>query len=203
MSADNRPKKGDSILVDPIRGEEHIEKIRTLLANNPRDLCLFNFGINTGCRAGELLSLKISDVSELQCGHLLKIKQSKNKQHRFIYPNHRCIEALDLWLAHHPDPSPDAPLFRSTRLRRQSDRFEALTVSSLTRLVKQWCREIGLNGNYGSHSLRKTFGYMQRTKYDVALSKLTKTFGHSSEMQTMRYIGIMPDEIQGIYAHAI
>ena len=37
-----------------------------------------------------------------------------------------------------------------------------MTVSSVHRLVKSWCRDIGLKGNYGSHSLRKTFGYHQR-----------------------------------------
>ncbi len=44
------------------------------------------------------------------------------------------------------------PLFRS----RKGDR---LTVPSINRLVKGWCAAINLKGNYGSHTLRKTFGY--------------------------------------------
>jgi integrase len=39
-----------------IKGDHRIKKI---LADRPRDLCLFTLGINTAYRANELLSLKV------------------------------------------------------------------------------------------------------------------------------------------------
>ena len=40
---------------------------------------------------------------------------------------------------------------------------DSICVPYLNGLVKSWCAEINLIGNYGSHTLRKTFGYMHRT----------------------------------------
>jgi integrase len=54
-------------------------------------------------------------------------------------------------------------------------------------LIKQWARAIHLKGNYGAHSLRKTFGFIQRTKYAVGFEVLAKRFNHSSPTITMRY----------------
>ena len=52
----NHPRKGASIKVHPIRRLEDISAIKTLLENQPRNLCLFTMGINTAYRAGELLT---------------------------------------------------------------------------------------------------------------------------------------------------
>ena len=53
-----------------------------------------------------------------------------------------------------------------------------MTTGSVTALVKKWCRLINLDGNYGSHTLRKTFGYIQRTKYGVSFEVLCKRYNH-------------------------
>lgn len=45
----HRPRKGDSIRVEPIRSKRHIANIKKILADKPRDLCLFTLGINTIC----------------------------------------------------------------------------------------------------------------------------------------------------------
>ena len=37
-----------------------------------------------------------------------------------------------------------------------------LTEPTVNQKVKSWCRTINLKGNFGSHSLRKTWGYHQR-----------------------------------------
>ncbi|MFN2344045.1 MAG: site-specific integrase, partial [Desulfonatronovibrio sp.] len=71
------------------------------------------------------------------------------------------------------------------------------------RLVKAWCRAINLRGNYGTHSLRKTFGYIQRIKYGVGFEVLCKRFNHSSPAVTMRYLGIEDKEVNGILMNEI
>src|SRR5665648_869744 len=41
-------------------------------------------------------------------------------------------------------------------------RKAALLVPSVNGLIKKWTKSINLRGNYGAHTLRKTFGYIQR-----------------------------------------
>lgn len=52
--------------VEPIRNVKDINKIKQYLLGkkNKRDYCIFVVGINVGLRAGDLLSLKISDVTD-------------------------------------------------------------------------------------------------------------------------------------------
>ncbi len=51
---------------------------------------------------------------------------------------------------------------------------------SVSNMVKLWCAEAGLNGNYGSHTLRKTWGYWQY-KRGIPLPLLMVAFGHASQ----------------------
>ena len=52
----NHPKKGALINVEPIRDIDSINRIKKLLSDKPRDLCLFTIGINTNLRASDLLT---------------------------------------------------------------------------------------------------------------------------------------------------
>ena len=56
-----------------------------------------------------------------------------------------------------------------------------------------------LKGNYGSHTLRKTWGYWQRTERGTAIPLLMEAFGHATQRQTLAYLGIQSDEIAQIY----
>jgi integrase len=159
---DNHPKLGASIKVEPIRELKAIKRIKYILADNPRDLCLFTMGINTAYRANELLSLTVGQVDHLVAGDRLDLKQTKNKKYRPVTMNAATISVIDAWLKEHPDLVPDAPLFRSQK------KGTALEVSTLSKMVKKWCADVGLKGNYASHTLRKTWGYHQRVTYSNA-----------------------------------
>jgi len=89
----------------------------------------------------------------------------------------------------------DEPIFSGQR--------GPLTVPSVNRLVKQWCRAVNLRGNYGSHTLRKTWGYHQRVTFGRGVAELMVCFNHSSERQTLDYLCVQPEEIKSIYANEI
>ena len=74
---------------------------------------------------------------------------------------------------------------------------------SNNRLVKQWSRAINLKGNYGSHSLRKTFGYHQRVTFGRGIPELMVVFNHSTQHQTLDYLCIQPDEVKSIYMNEL
>jgi site-specific recombinase XerD len=69
-----------------------------------------------------------------------------------------------------------------------------MTIQRLHQLVRQWTKQSGVKGHFGTHSLRKTYGYhLRRLGADIVT--LMKVFGHSSQSITLRYIGIEQEEI--------
>ena len=193
--AQNHPRSGSTIKVEPIRDLTAIQHIKERLRrHNLRNYCLFTLGINTAYRASELLSLTVGQVKHLQIGDLLDIKQKKTKEYRAATLNHSAVESIQTWLAAHPLRSKQsAPLFLSQR------RYAPLCVSSLSRLVKSWCQDEGLTGNYASHSLRKTWGYHQRVDHNAPIPLLMRAYGHKSQTQTMTYLHIQEQELQALY----
>ena len=193
----NHPKRGSTIKVDPIRNVEDILTIKTMLAGRPRDLCLFTLGINTAYRANELLSITCGQVHHLEPGDVLDLKQRKTKRHRATTLNHAAVRAIRQWLTYHPRPVSSAPLFISRT-------GKALTVSTLSNMTKTWCRDVQLHGNYGSHTLRKSWGYHQLrqnrgTKPHMVLPILMHAYGHTSQEQTLDYLCIQSDEVADLF----
>ena len=52
-------------------------------------------------------------------------------------------------------------------------------------MIKKWTGAINLEENYGAHTLRKTRGYIQRTKYWMGFEIVCKWFNHSSPAVTI------------------
>ncbi len=117
----HHPPKGASTKVEPIRELKAIQRIKRIIAAEPRNLCLFTAGINTAYRAGELLSITVGQVCYLTVGDLLDLKQSKTKTYRGATLNQTTIDAIHDWLKTHPDTRPDAPLFRSQKKTQSLD----------------------------------------------------------------------------------
>lgn len=59
------------------------------------------------------------------------------------------------------------------------------------------CRQVGLRGNFGTHSLRKTWGY-QAWMQGVDLALIMYKLNHASLVYTKRYWGITDDELQAV-----
>jgi integrase len=190
----NHPAPGRVIRVEPIRDLGKIAQIKKMLAPQVRNLAVFTLGINSNLRAIDMLGLKVGDVAHLREGDELVLREKKTGKVRIIPLNGVVHKALHAWLAVHPHRDRrDAPLF----LSRQGGR--ALTVSALNRLVKSWCRTVGLKENFGCHTLRKTFGFMHRKAFGTDLPTLLLLFNHSSQRQTLTYLGIQPEEVRDAY----
>ncbi len=189
----NHPKKGSAIKVEPIRDKKAIARIKKLLRDAPRDLCLFSLGINTAYRANELLAIKVGDVRYLQPGDVLTRKQSKTHKYRGVVLNGAAQAAIQTWLG-----SPAGQRLTDADYLFTGKRG-VLQVSTVSTMVKTWCQHVGLKGNYGSHSLRKTWGYWQRKERGTAIPLLMEAFRHGTQRQTLEYLGIEADEIAAIY----
>jgi integrase len=192
----NRPQKGSEIAVDPIRRMKDIQAISKLLSDNPRNNLLFVMGTNNGLRTGDLLKLKVDDVKGMKVGDTLIIKEGKTGKRNMLVMNKSIHKSLQIYLEK-IKPNDDDFLFRS---RKGS---KAVTVQCVNNMVKQWTRTINLKGNYGAHSLRKTWGYVQQTIYGVGFEILCKRFNHSSPAIKMRYLGIEDKEVQNILMNEV
>ncbi len=191
----NHPSKGSRIKVAPIRRIEDLDAIRKSLAGNPRNLALFTLGINTCLRPVDLLGIKIRQVLGLEDTGEINIRERRTGQDRRIPLNRECVETITALLRARTDqengvPDPEGFLFTGRR--------GPLLLPSLNNLVKKWCADIDLAGNYGSHSLRKTFGYGLLVYSGVALTEIMDRFNHVSPYQTLEYLGIGPEEINQI-----
>jgi integrase len=191
----NHPKQGQQIKVEPIRKLKDIKSIKRQLADKPRDYCLFTIGINTNLRASDLLNMRIRQVRNLKADSDIELKEIKTKKLRRITLNKACIDAIEQLLESNSHKDSDY-LF-------QSQRGAVLTVPSVHRLVKGWCREINLKGNYGSHTLRKTWGYHQRVTFGTGLPELMVCFNHSTQRQTLDYLCVQSSEIKNIYSNQL
>jgi integrase len=190
----NHPKAGSKIKVEPIRKEKDIKLIKKMLEDKPRDLCLFTLGINTNLRASDLLQIKAGMVRHLQPRDDLEINERKTRKPRRVTLNRTCVDAIQSLLKY-GDYDDDEPLFVGQR--------GPLTVPSVNRLVKQWCKTINLKGNYGSHTLRKTWGYHQRVRFGTDIPRLMVCYNHSTQKQTLDYLCIQPEEIKDVYANEL
>lgn len=183
--------------VEPIRDPKQIKHIKNLLKGQGRyrDLLLFVVGINTALRISDLLELRIgdfvNDTGEIRQQFSLR-EQKRGKRHEVVI-NDSIREALADYRAAYPqvEEHPDHFVFFNTRAR---DYTRPISRVQAWKFVVAICQDAGLTGNYGTHTLRKTWGYHAR-KSGVDLTLIMDKLNHNSLAYTKRYLGITDDEL--------
>jgi len=186
--------------VDPIKNVKDISKIKQYLIGKPnkRDYMLFVLGINVGLRAGDLLSIRIKDVMHNgKTADTVRIKEEKTGKLREFTLNKSAKDVIKLYLDSLPSYNDEDALFRSNK------GGGSITVEYAHSIIKKTLRELNIKGNYGTHSLRKTFAYhtyANNIKTNPAIVEtLQKILNHSSSAVTLRYIGITKEVINDVY----
>ncbi len=184
------PKKGSRIFVEPIKTTEDVRKIAVSLKSSPRNHLLFILGINNSLRAGDLLGLKVRDVSRLHAGQTTRIKTGKGKKIRqdILVVNNTVYNSLRNFLGI-LKPSEDDFLFKSKKGRNQP-----ITIQAVNNYIKKWTKAADVKGNYGAHTLRKTWGYIQYKQFSASLEDISLRFSHANVLFTRRYLGLNDTE---------
>ncbi|NSL50962.1 site-specific integrase [Calidifontibacillus erzurumensis] len=175
--------------VEPIKNIADIKAMKRLLRqHSQRDLLFFVFGINTGMRVSDLLSLKVCDVWDGEdVKEFVYVKNgSVNDALTPFYINNSVKKELKKYLAQ-ADLKKDDYLFISKKNEKPITRQQAY------RIINSAAKEVGIPGNIGTHTLRKTFGYHAYRK-GIAISILSRIFNHQSSSETLHYIGIDKNE---------
>ncbi|MHC1699327.1 MAG: tyrosine-type recombinase/integrase [Geobacteraceae bacterium] len=195
--AQNHPRKGDVLKAHPIRKQADINKIKRLLAGDTRNFGLFVCGVNSALRASDLTRLRVGDVRHLEVGEHFMLREKKKGKIRNVTINQPMRDAIDAMLAEMPGAKDTDYLFPSQK------GGGPLNTSSLHNLVKEWCRMVKLKGNFGSHSLRKTWGYHARVTFGMDLATLVDCFGHSTQKQTLTYLCIQEEEVRAAFLNEL
>lgn len=164
--------------VEPIRDAGTVKDIADYLKEkNEKYFVMFQIGIYSGLRISDILRLKVRDVRGKD---KIKIREKKTGKEKAFPINKALADVLEQYCAGKKDYEYLVP----------SDRAHNKAVSReyAYRVMHEAGEYFGLY-NLGTHTLRKTFGYHFYTQTkDVVL--LMRIFNHSSEAQTLRYIGI-------------
>ena len=170
--------------MQPIRQKTMISDIKTWLLEEKDEKYsfLFTLGCNTGLRVSDLLKLKVKDVRGKS---VLRVISEKTDNELGVPMNPYIRSEIAKYTKSMND---EDFLFRS-----REGANKAVSRQMVSMVLKEVAEVFNLE-SFNTHSMRKTFGYWyyDATK-DVYL--LMRLFGHTSQAQTMIYIGVEEDEL--------
>ena len=180
--------------VEPVRDKANIKQIYYYLnGKDPKYGLLFKFGLNTGLRISDILPVTVKDIfnGTGEYKDYLTIKEKKTGKEKKIKLNNALRKAIDTFMKGQ-NLSPESYLFSSQK-GGNIKRIQAY------RVLKEAADICGVE-NFGTHSLRKTWGYWtyKMSKYNIGL--IMDTFNHSSQSITLRYIGVNQDQKDELYS---
>lgn len=140
---------------EPIKNTTDIKRIRSILANHPRDLLLFNLALETGIGMKKLLRLKVRDITGIGIGEKVTISDHGQK-YDFIM-NDPIYEALKRYLES-VRPNLEDFLIKSKKGQRP------LNLSSVSNMINDWFKKADIKNCYGAISLRKTWEFNNKDK---------------------------------------
>lgn len=167
--------------VEAIKDKETLQRMKLMLKeSSDRDYFLFVLGLNSGLRVSDLISLRAGDVRGRK--HI-ELREKDKLKH---FPLNKATRILIS--DYTSSMTDDDYLFTSAKTGMPIRRDRAYKV------LKQAAQAAGVE-NFGTHTLRKTFGYHFYQQYEDE-TVLQNLFNHSSRSVTLRYIGITQEEIE-------
>ena len=189
----------------PIRSQSDRDALASYFWNhNFRDYAFFQFGIATGRRISDLVQLNVMDVARIdRKGRLsiverFEIREKKTGKFANIMLHPSARRALSKYLRQRRKKSEtlgallNEPLFKSRKQGR--DGQYRIREQQAWRVLNNAARACGLNYKIGTHSLRKTFGYILYQS-GQSIELIQKFLNHSSPAITLAYIGITQDDM--------
>jgi len=139
---------------DPIKDPADVKKVGDYLnakyKNGANYMLIWYLGCCLGLRVGDILSIKSSQIINQDVIELVEQKTGKT---RSMYIAPALKDFINLYASRLADQSASAPLVWSCKSHMP------LQNKAYHKIVKQACRAVGLVGNFGTHSMRKTFAY--------------------------------------------
>lgn len=160
-------------------------RVRLEIAENHRDLALFNLAIDSKLRGCDLVKLKVADVFAAgQVKERASIVQSKTQKPVSFEITEGTRKSLFRWM--------EESLMIGSEFLWPGRFHERLHISTwqYARLVRDWVKSIGLEPSaYGTHSMRRT-KVAQIYRKTGNLRAVQLLLGHTKMDSTVRYLGV-------------
>ena len=160
-------------------------RVRLELAENTRDLALFNMTVDSKLRGCDLVCLQVKDVYVAgRVKERASVLQSKTKKPVQFEITEGTRKSLTAWI--------DDPAMIGSKYLWPGRFHDPLHISTwqYARLVKDWVSSIGLEPSaFGTHSLRRTKA-AQIYKKTGNLRTVQLLLGHTKMDSTVRYLGV-------------
>lgn len=164
-------------------------RIHLQLADQIRELALFNLAIDSKLRGCDLVELHVRDIAQgNQIYSRAIIMQRKTHRPVQFEITAQTRESVSAWISK-AQLKPEQFLFPS-RIHDSPH----ISTRQYAKIVKQWVASIGLDQYaYGTHTMRRTKATLiyRRTKNIRAVQLL---LGHNKLESTVRYLGIEVDD---------
>jgi integrase len=180
--------------VEPIRDKAKIKLMYQFLkGKDEKYALLFKFGLNTGLRISDMIPLKVKDLMDItmRFKEYLILREKKTGKEKKIKINDVLKKLVTEYIMNNA-LAYDSFLFPSQK-GGCIGRIQAY------RVLKQSADFLYIQ-NFGTHSLRKTWGYWTYKMSHFNIGLIMDTFNHSSQSITLRYIGVSQDQKDELYA---
>lgn len=145
-------------------------------------------GLNTSLRISDLTRFRVKDLRGREYAQIAAKKTGKETR---ILINPAARREISRLMA---DCKPDEYVFQSRQKDARTKTYKPITRQRAYQIINTIAREAGIEERIGCHTLRKTFGYHYYKKTGDIVS-LQRILDHSSRRDTLRYIGVIQDEI--------
>lgn len=125
------------------------QEVRQLIdaADNQRDRTLLFVAYESGCRASELVGIRIQDVEFDQYGAIIRVNGKTGERRIRLFES---VPDLQLWLSMHPFcENPSAPLWPSKKTR-----IFAISRRALIDIVRKYAKKAGVKKTVCPHVFR-------------------------------------------------
>jgi integrase/recombinase XerC len=160
---------------------DHVDSVSDNPALQARDIAFFSLLYGSGLRIAEALGLNVRDATAMRSSLTLTVI-GKGSKTRIVPVLPAVRQAVDAWMAVHPDRQPDSPLFLGARGAR-------LDPAVAQKVMRTYRRLAGLPEHATPHALRHSFAtHLLASGSD--LRSIQDLLGHASLSTTQRYTSV-------------
>ena len=176
---------------DPIKDYQMVRKWLKIAEEHDRErrkggvswYMLLLLGFNTSLRIGDICELRVKDVRDRERVRVVAEKTGKMSNIKLQADAQKRIAALLRGRGE------DEYVLQSRKKSGKTGELRPISRQRAFGIVKEIARRAEFEGHAGCHTMRKTFAYeLYQTTGDLSL--VQKVLNHSSQMETLRYIGL-------------
>jgi integrase/recombinase XerD len=151
------------------------------LADNKRDLCIYNLLLNTGVRCSELINLELDDIVLTERNgkntfSYITVRNGKGNKNRMIPLNAKTVTAINEYLKVRPQTDSKKLLIGQRG---------ALTRLAINKLLERYCHDARID-TVTPHMFRHTT-FTKMVKAGTDIKTVSELAGHSSTDITFKY----------------